>query len=113
LAGFASAAFVDSGDGDGVCACVLAATTRNKGRYEQTESHGVYSIHRFSSRGFSCSMVCIILIRRWLSTSVAKLNSSASCPAPAVEQVLHHNRAVVVLNHSCQKQLSNSAPFAS
>lgn len=34
----------------------------------------------------SPSIVCIILISaRWpLSTSVAKLNSSASCPAPAV-----------------------------
>jgi hypothetical protein len=39
----------------------------------------------FSYLGLWSNMVCITLISaRWpLSTSVAKLNSSASCPAPA------------------------------
>src|SRR5205823_11872261 len=44
------------------------------------------SIHRFSSFVFFSSMDSIIRIsaRCELSASVAKLNSSASCPAPAV-----------------------------
>src|ERR1041384_2768420 len=54
--------------------------------HERTEGHCSYSIHRLSPEVFFSNMFCIIRIsaRCPLSTSVAKLNNSASCPAPAV-----------------------------
>src|SRR5262249_8242604 len=73
----------------------LRLQSANAGRqkrngHQQTKNKIPRSIHRFSSfispEAFLSSIPCIILIsaRCPVSTSVAKPNNSASCPAPAV-----------------------------
>ena len=82
----------------------------NRSHASQTESNILNRIQRFSS-----SIFCIILIsaRCVLSASVAKLKSSASCPAPSViEQILDHDQCpLMVLNHPGQKQAVEVCAF--
>ena len=74
---------------------LVYSETRNKCDPHHTQGKTGQSIHRFSSRGSFFSMVSMIRIsaRCVLSASVAKLNNSASCPAPAVS-----NRSFTMVN---------------
>src|SRR5262249_32359724 len=64
----------------------LHAEKQKRGSHRGTNQKAGESVHRFSSVDFFSNMPCIILIsaRCVLSASVAKLNRSASWPAPAV-----------------------------
>ena len=72
----------------GAAACACGGSHRNKKSAATAMTHRQtgHSVHCFSSEFFFFNMASIIRISaRWvLSASVAKLNSSASCPAPAV-----------------------------
>src|ERR1700687_1156353 len=108
LAGFVSGAFVGSGDGDGVCACVGAAKHDQKTREAMSKRKAmvvsrfiVSPLRFFPQHGLhnpDLSALATVDIRR-------KIEQFGILPRTrSVAQVFHHNQgAVVVLNHPCQK----------
>ena len=108
------------------CSCCAHARAQNKNRGHshagQTQINTLHSVHHFSSQGFFSGSDGFLLQHRLHNSDFGSLpivrvrrevEQFGILPrSRRIEQILHHDqRTIVMLNHSCQKQMVELRAF--